>query len=70
MRCNPYLSRPVGSKEPSSFRRPRRQIEVKEVFIGQHAPTDHYVPGIADPSLRYIKQEELYVPRKQRQKRR
>lgn len=64
MRGNAYLSRPVGSKEPSSFRRPRRSVATKEVFIGQHAPTDHY----ASAAKQFVPAEELYVPRKQRQR--
>lgn len=65
MRGNPYLSRPVGSKEPPALRR-RNLIVVKEVYIGNHKPTDHYAPA----AKRFIPADELYVPRKQRQKRR
>ncbi len=65
MRGNAYLSRPVGSKEPARFNRPARIVQ-KPVYIGQHAPTDHFAPAVK----RYIPQEELYVPRKQRDKRR
>lgn len=64
MRGNPYLSRPVGSKGPLEFRQ-RQRVAVKPVYIGQHAPTDHY----ASAAKKFIPAEELYVPRKQRQKR-
>lgn len=60
MRSNPYLSRPAGSKEPFSFRFRRRTIEGKEVFIGNHKPTDHYAPAIG----RFVPAEELYDNRK------
>lgn len=65
MRGNAYLSRPVGSKEPPRLKLPGR-IAIKPVYIGQHAPTTHY----ATASKKFIPAEELYVPRKQRQKRR
>jgi hypothetical protein len=65
MRGNAYLSRPVGSKGP--FRLKERQIAIKSVvYIGQHEPTAHY----ASAAKKFIPAEELYVPRKQRQKRR
>lgn len=65
MRGNAYLSRPVGSKEPPTHRPHRSMIAVKPVYIGTHAPTDHF----ASAARRFIPAEELYVPRKQRQKR-
>ena len=65
MRGNPYLSRSVGSKGPFELRRSRR-IAIKPVYIGTHEPTAHY----AAAAKKFIPAEELYVPRKQRQKRR
>jgi len=64
MRGNSYLSRPVGSKGPFEFKRAQR-IAVKPVYIGQYEPTTHY----AAAAKKFVPAEELYVPRKQRQRR-
>lgn len=61
MRGNPYLSRPVGSKEPYSLRRPPR-IVVKEVFIGTHNPGDHFAPV----SRQWVPEGQLYDSRRKR----
>ena len=65
MRGNAYLSRKVGSKEPPAYHRPSRVV-AKPVYIGQHAPTDHFLTA----AKRFVPATELYVQRKQREKRR
>lgn len=57
------ISRPVGSKEPYSFRAPKR-VAVKPVYLGQYPPTTHYAPAIH----RFIPAEELYDNRKGRKR--
>ena len=62
MRGNPYLSRLVGSKGPLSHRWQRRQVEVKEVFIGNQPPSTRLHHAVA--ANKWLREEELYAPRK------
>jgi hypothetical protein len=59
MRGNPYLSRLAGSKGPYAHHI-RQRVVVKPVYIGNHAPTDHY----AQAAKKFIPAEELYVPKR------
>ena len=55
IRGNSYLSRPAGSNKPYRMIS-RRQVVQKEVFIGNHKPTDHYAPA----ARQFIAEEQLY----------
>jgi len=60
------FSRPVGTNKPFEFRHGTRThtVVVKEVHLGNHAPTDHFAPA----AQAFFKAEELYDnrPRKRR----
>lgn len=59
MRPAVRFSRPVGSKEPFTFRH-ERPVAFKEVFIGNHAPGDHYAPVAQS----WVPEKELYDNRR------
>ena len=67
MRFNTYLSRKVvelrrgeTNPNPFEFKRERRQIACKEVFIGNHNPGAHYAPV----AQIYVEPKDLYQPRR------
>jgi hypothetical protein len=57
------FSRPAGTNKPFEFRS-RRSIEVvsKPVYLGNHAPTDHFAPV----AQTWVTAEELYDNRRRR----
>jgi hypothetical protein len=44
----------------------RTTIAAQQVSIGNRPPNARYIPGFADPAKRFVKPEELYVPKKER----
>ena len=60
------FSRPAGSNRPFQPKlRDRIQIVSKEVFLGNHRPTDHFAPA----AQAFIPAEELYDNQRPRKRR-